>query len=92
MSTLIGINNKFLLSANNIHEGSKRNIYRYTQIMHMDFTVGLGFKYKLRDNLIVESHVTGALGGGVNLNSWDNSSLSNRNYGMVFSLRYQLFD
>jgi hypothetical protein len=90
LSTFFGFNYKILLSACNIYEGQKNDISEFTRNSHIDYTIGFGLKYKLQDNILLESHLTGAYGGNFNNASFDGFILTNFNYGVVFSLKYNL--
>lgn len=90
LSYYLGFNYKYLLSAKNVYEGETSDISDYTTKSHMDYTLGFGVKYKLQDNLTLESHLTGAYGGNFNNASFDGFVLSNMNYGLSVSLKYKI--
>lgn len=86
-----GINYKFLLAAKNIYMDEKNDISEYSTAFHLDYTFGIGLKHKIRDNLILESHLMATLNGGsFNRTSFDGFFLSNINYGVTVGLKYQL--
>lgn len=86
-----GANYKFLLSAKNRYQGEINDISEYTTGFHLDYTFGIGMKFKIQDNLILESHLMGTLGGGsLNRTSLDGFLLSNFNYGVRVGLKYKL--
>ncbi len=89
LSFLAGPNFKFLISANNVYQDDKNNISEYTTNFHLDYTLGIGLKYKLDDNFLLESHLTGTiLGGSFNNASFDGFVLENFNYGLVIGFKY----
>ena len=90
LSTFFGFNYKYLLSAKNIFDGEKNDIFEYTTNSHIDYTIGFGLKYKIRDDLFLESHLTGAYGSNFNNASFDGFLLTNINYGISFSLKYNI--
>ncbi len=86
-----GANYKFLLSAKNSYQGEINDISEYTSNFHLDYSFGIGMKFKIQDNLILESHLMGTLNGGsFNRTSFDGFFLSNMNYGATVGLKYQL--
>lgn len=90
-SFLGGPNFKFLVSANNVYQNEKKNISDYTTNFHLDYTLGIGIKYKLNDSFVLESHFTGTfLGGSFNNASLDGFVLKNYNYGAVIGFKYNL--
>ena|GEM_PF-3539702 len=92
LSILGGPNFKFLILANNVYQDEKNDISDYTTEFHLDYTLGIGLKYKLNDNLVLESHLTGSfLGGSFNKTSFDGFVLRNFNYGAVISLKYRIW-
>ncbi len=90
LSYFFGTNLKYLLSAKNVYEGEKNDISEFTTDFHLDITTGFGIKYKLRENLILESHLTGTVGSNFNKVSSDGFILTNINYGIAFSLKYNI--
>ncbi len=92
LSILGGPNFKFLISANNVYQDEKNDISDYTTEFHLDYTLGVGLKYKLNDKLLLESHLTGSfLGGSFNKTSFDGFVLKNFNYGAVFGFKYRIW-
>lgn len=89
-SSFFGFNYKYLLSAKNLYEGEKNDISEFTRNSHLDYTIGFGLKYKLQENMILESHLTGSYGGNFNNVSFDGFILKNINYGVIFSLKINL--
>ncbi len=91
LSLLGGPNFKFLISANNVYQNEKNDIGDYTADFHLDYTLGIGLKYKLNDSFVLESHLTGTfLGGSFNNASFDGFVLENFNYGVVIGFKYHL--
>lgn len=85
-----GPNFKYLISASNVTQNEKNDISEYTTRFHMDYTLGIGLKYQLKENMVIESHFTGSfLGGSFNKATTDLFILKNTNYGLVLSFRYQ---
>ena len=89
LSYFCGINSNFLTSAKNIYQGKKNDIMKYTQKFHQDFVLGFGMKHKFTDNILLETYLTGAVGGYINKASFDGFAIINMNYGVLFSLKYQ---
>lgn len=86
-----GANYKFLLAAKNIYQDEKNNISDYTTDFHLDYTFGIGLKYKILDKLVLESHLMGTFNGGsFNKTSFDGFFLSNINYGVTVGLKYHI--
>ena len=84
-----GANFKFLISANNVYQNEKNDISEYATDLHLDYTLGMGLKYKLDDNILLETHLTGSLpGGSFNNASLDGFILKNFNYGVVIGFQY----
>jgi len=91
VSYYCGINNNFLLSAQNKYLDEKNDINEYTNKFHQELVLGLGIKHEIRENLILESHLIGSVGmQSINKLSTDGFSLINMNYGIKFSLKYQV--
>lgn len=91
LSVIGGANFKFLLSANNVYHNEKKDISNYTTRYHRDYTLGMGIKYKINNNLILESHLTGSfLGGSFNKASLEGFFLRNFNYGLVIGFKYHI--
>lgn len=86
-----GPNFKFLMAANNIDQDEKTDISDYTTDFHLDYTLGLGLKYKLNERFVLESHLTATtFGGTFNKVSLDGFALRNFNYGLVLGFKYRL--
>lgn len=86
-----GPNFKFLMAANNIDQDEKTDISDYTTDFHLDYTLGLGLKYKLNERFVLESHLTAtSFGGTFNTVSLDGFALRNFNYGLVLGFKYRL--
>lgn len=90
LSYFAGLNFNYLLSAQNLYRGGKNDIMKYTRGFHQDYVYGLGMKYKIKDNILLETCLTGTVGGSINNVSFDGFALMNMNYGAVISLKYQL--
>lgn len=91
LSFLGGPNFKFLISANNVYQNEKNDIRDYATDFHLDYTLGIGLKYKLNDSFVLESHLTGTfLGGSFNNASFDGFVLENFNYGAIIGFKYHL--
>lgn len=88
LSYFCGLNCNFLTSAQNIYKGEKNDIKEYTMGFHQDMAFGFGMKHKIRDNILVETYLTGAVGGYINKTSFDGFALNNMNYGALISLKY----
>jgi hypothetical protein len=89
LSYFCGINSNFLISAQNIYQGGKNDIKEYTMNFHQDLVFGCGIKHKISDNIMLETYLTGAVGGYINKTSFDGFALINMNYGALISLKYQ---
>lgn len=88
LSMFVGINYKYLLSANNIYKNEKNSIAEYVASSHTDYTIGLGLKYKFDENLLLETHFTGAYGGNFNNAAFGGFQLTNVCYGLSVGLKY----
>jgi len=88
-SYFCGINYNYLISAKNIYQGDKNDIKSYTRRFHQDLALGFGVKHKLTDKLLLETYLTGAVGGYINKASFDGFLLTNMNYGALISLKYR---
>ena len=84
-----GINFNYLLSAQNLYQGEKNDIVKYTSSFHQDIVFGIGMKHKIRDNFLLETYLMGAAGGTINKASTDGFALMNMNYGAIVSVKYQ---
>ena len=89
LSYFCGINNHYLISAQNFYQEEKNDIKKYTRSFHQDITFGLGMKHRIRDNIQLETYLTGAAGGYINKTSFDGFTLMNMNYGVIINLKYQ---
>jgi hypothetical protein len=86
-----GVDYKFLLSAKNSYQGEINDISDYTRNFHLDYTFGIGIKFKIQKKLILESHLMGTIGdGSFNRVSFDGFYLTNINYGVAVGLKYQI--
>ena len=86
-----GPNFKYLISASHVTQHEKNDISEYTKQFHIDYTLGIGLKYQLNENLVMESQLTGSfLGGSFNRATTDFFILKNTNYGVVLGLKYHL--
>jgi hypothetical protein len=84
-----GPNFKYLVSASNVTQNEKNDISEYTTRFHIDYTLGIGLKHQLNENLVIESHITGSLlGGSFNKSTTDFFILKNTNYGAVLGFKY----
>lgn len=85
-----GPNLKYLISATHVTQNENNDIAEYTTRFHMDYSLGVGVKYQLKKNLVLESHLTASfLGGSFNNASTDLFILKNTNYGAVLGFKYR---
>lgn len=89
LSLFGGPNFKYLISASNVTQNEKNDISEYTTRFHIDYTLGIGLKHQLNENLVIESHIMGSfLGGSFNKATTDFFILKNTNYGAILGFRY----
>ncbi|MFC2123193.1 hypothetical protein ACFLU5_00155 [Bacteroidota bacterium] len=83
-----GFNLNYLLSAQNIYQGERKDISDYTTDFLIYNVVGFGVKRKINDNFVIETHLIGSMGGLLNNASTDGFLLMNMNYGLTVGLKY----
>ena len=90
LAYFVGVDFNFLLSAKNVYLDERNNITEYTNRFHTEPVLGLGIKKKINEQFLVETYITGKMGGMINNATNDGFALRNRNYGIMFSLTHTI--
>ncbi|MFH1052015.1 MAG: outer membrane beta-barrel protein [bacterium] len=85
-----GFNFQYLINANNIYNNEKTNINKYCDSFHYETIVGTGLKYKINDKLEMESYAFISRGCVINKTTSNGFNLSNKNYGIIINMIYEL--
>ncbi|MBL7110507.1 MAG: outer membrane beta-barrel protein [Bacteroidales bacterium] len=88
LAYFVGVDFNYLLSAKNVYMDERSNIVEYTKRLHTEPVLGLGIKKKINEQFLVETYITGKMGGVINNASNDGFALINRNYGIMVSLTH----
>ncbi len=86
LAYIVGLDFNYLLSAKNVYLDERNNITDYTNRSHTEPVLGLGIKKKINEQFLVETYITGKMGGMINNATNDGFALRNRNYGIMVSL------